>query len=127
MLLGRSDRVDVASLAHRRVVGAERAGADQDGVGLGGHFLETGFEVHRLETIQRWLIPGDRNPNAANGSSVQGGAGLPDEIDSRLEGVRAYPDRKYEYIFLGGRHDFKSGDALWLDQQGSFMAAVAAG
>ncbi|MEH6467028.1 MAG: DUF1254 domain-containing protein, partial [Porticoccus sp.] len=32
---------------------------------------------------------------------------------NRLEGVRAYPDRKYEYIFIGGRHDFKSGDALW--------------
>jgi len=33
----------------------------------------------------------------------------------RLEGVRAYPDRKYEYLFLGGRHDFMAGDALWLD------------
>jgi hypothetical protein len=34
---------------------------------------------------------------------------------SRLDGVRAYPDRKFEYLFLGGRHDFMSGDALWLD------------
>ncbi len=34
---------------------------------------------------------------------------------SRLEGVRAYPDRMYEYLFLGGRHDFMAGDALWLD------------
>lgn len=33
----------------------------------------------------------------------------------RLEGARAYPDRKYEHLFLGGRHDFMSGDALWLD------------
>jgi hypothetical protein len=33
----------------------------------------------------------------------------------RLDGVRAYPDRRYEYLFLGGRHDFLSGDALWLD------------
>jgi hypothetical protein len=33
----------------------------------------------------------------------------------RLDGVRAYPDRRYEYLFLGGRHDFMSGDALWLD------------
>jgi hypothetical protein len=39
---------------------------------------------------------------------------------ARLEGVRAYPDRKYEYIFLGGRHDFKSGDALWLDARTLF-------
>jgi hypothetical protein len=33
----------------------------------------------------------------------------------RLEGVRAYPDRKYEYLVLGGRHDFMAGDALWLE------------
>lgn len=33
----------------------------------------------------------------------------------RLDGVRAYPDRRYENLFLGGRHDFMSGDALWLD------------
>jgi len=34
---------------------------------------------------------------------------------NRLQGVRRYPDRKYEYLFLGGRYDFMSGDALWLD------------
>ena len=34
---------------------------------------------------------------------------------NRLEGVRIYDDRKYEYLFLGGRHDFMSGDALWID------------
>ncbi len=34
---------------------------------------------------------------------------------NRLEGVRRYSDRKYEHLFLGGRHDFKDGDALWLD------------
>jgi hypothetical protein len=33
----------------------------------------------------------------------------------RLDGVRAYPDRMYEHLFVGGRHDFMSGDALWLD------------
>lgn len=38
----------------------------------------------------------------------------------RLEGVRAYPDRKYEALFLGGRHDFMSGDALWLDARTLF-------
>jgi hypothetical protein len=58
------------------------------GLGLGGHFLETGFEVHRLETVERWSIPGDRNPNAGNGSSVQGGAGLPDELDSSVNSTR---------------------------------------
>jgi hypothetical protein len=58
------------------------------GFSLGEHFLETGFELHRLETLQRWMIPGDRNPNAGNGSSVQGGAGLPDELDSTVASTR---------------------------------------
>jgi hypothetical protein len=39
---------------------------------------------------------------------------------NRLEGVRRYPDRKYEYLFIGGRHDFMSGDALWLDARTLF-------
>ncbi len=39
---------------------------------------------------------------------------------NRLDGVRRYPDRKYEQLFLGGRHDFMSGDALWLDAQTLF-------
>ena len=34
---------------------------------------------------------------------------------NRLDGVRRYPDRKYEYLFMGGRHDFMAGDALWLE------------
>ena len=34
---------------------------------------------------------------------------------NRLEGVRMYPDRKYEYLFIGARHDFMSGDALGID------------
>ena len=34
---------------------------------------------------------------------------------NRLEGIRIYPDRKYEYLFIGGKHDFKQGDALWID------------
>jgi outer membrane receptor protein involved in Fe transport len=58
------------------------------GFSLGGHFLETGAELHRLDTVQRWSIPGDRNPNAANGSSIQGGAGLPDELDSSVASTR---------------------------------------
>lgn len=39
---------------------------------------------------------------------------------NRLDGVRIYDDRKYEYLFLGGRHDFKSGDALWIDARTLF-------
>lgn len=52
------------------------------------HLLSTGVEVHRLETGYRWLIAGDRNDAQANASSVQGGAGLPDDLDSVLNGTR---------------------------------------
>jgi len=34
---------------------------------------------------------------------------------NRLDGVRRYDDRTFEYLFLGGRHDFMSGKALWLE------------
>lgn len=54
-----------------------------------GHLLETGFELHRLDTGVRQVIVGDRNPNAANGSSVQGGAGLPASIDSSRASTRS--------------------------------------
>ena len=52
------------------------------------HLLHAGVELHRLQTGYRWLIAGDRNDVQANGSSVQGGAGLPDDLDSTLRGTR---------------------------------------
>ena len=52
------------------------------------HLLHAGIELHRLQTGFRWLIAGDRNDQQANGSSVQGGAGLPDDLDSVLDGTR---------------------------------------
>ena len=52
------------------------------------HLLNAGVELHRLETGYRWLIAGDRNDAQANASSVQGGAGLPDDLDSVLNGTR---------------------------------------
>lgn len=55
----------------------------------GGHLIETGVEGHRLSTSQRFQVTGDRNPAAANGSSVQGGAGLPDLLETRASGWRA--------------------------------------
>jgi hypothetical protein len=56
---------------------------------LGAHVVETGFEAHHLSTALRFEIEGDRNPGAANGSSVQGGAGLPDLLDSSQQSTRA--------------------------------------
>ena len=44
----------------------------------GRHTIDAGFDVHQLTTRMRFAFSGDRNPIAANGSSVQGGSGLPD-------------------------------------------------
>ena len=52
------------------------------------HLLESGFELHGLRTRTLWRIEGDRNPTASNGSSVQGGAGLPSDLDSAVDGAR---------------------------------------
>lgn len=46
------------------------------------HLVETGFETHALTTSWAWKISGDRNPNAPNGSSGNGGTGLPALLDS---------------------------------------------
>ena len=45
--------------------------------------LAAGVEGHALRTSWGWRISGDRNDTEANGSSVLGGAALPDLLDSR--------------------------------------------
>lgn len=45
---------------------------------VGAHAIDVGFDVHALTTRMRLAFTGDRNPIAPNGSSVQGGSGLPD-------------------------------------------------
>ncbi|MEE2790978.1 MAG: TonB-dependent receptor [Acidobacteriota bacterium] len=52
------------------------------------HLMSLGIELHRLKTNVGLSITGDRNPTEANGSSIQGGAGLPDTLDSTLNGTR---------------------------------------
>ena len=49
---------------------------------LGKHVVEAGGELHHLSTDLSFIIQGDRNPSAVNGSSQQGGAGLPDSLIS---------------------------------------------
>ncbi len=61
----------------------------ETGWAIGRQTLGTGLELHRLTTRLDFLLTGDRNPNAANGSSLQGGAGLPEDLRSRLEQTRA--------------------------------------
>ena len=52
------------------------------------HTLDTGVELHRLASGVGLSITGDRNETVANPSSVQGGTGLPDSLDSSLGGTR---------------------------------------
>ena len=53
------------------------------------NLLEAGVETHRLTTGVSWRITGDRNPDAANGSSIRGGAGLPSLLDSSVDSGRS--------------------------------------
>ena len=52
------------------------------------HTIDTGIELHRLESAALLTITGDRNEAVANPSSARGGTGLPDDLDSALAGTR---------------------------------------
>jgi hypothetical protein len=82
---------------------------------VGSHVIEAGGEAHRLSTELRFQISGDRNPVADNGSSVQGGAGLPDLLDSTRASTRAglYLQDRWQ---LGTRASLEGG--LRLDHAG---------
>lgn len=84
------DSFDTANVVFNRALSVKDVSLRQEfAFALGGHVLETGFEAHYLSTALRFEIDGDRNPNAANGSSVQGGAGLPDLLASSQQSTRA--------------------------------------
>lgn len=82
---------------------------------LGTHVVEAGAEAHRLSTGLRFEISGDRNPEAANGSSVQGGGGLPDLLISSRRSTRggAWLQDTWQ---IGPRGSVQSG--LRLDRAG---------
>ena len=80
LALGLSRNVGVSDLALRQALDVELTPR---------HRLEAGAELHRLETRWRQALPGDRNDEAANGSSVLFGAGLPALVDSRFDATRA--------------------------------------
>ncbi len=52
------------------------------------HFVETGFELHRLDSGLQQTIRGIRNESLADPTSVRGGTALPDALDSSLTGFR---------------------------------------
>ena len=84
------DGFGVSNVIFERTLGVRDVSVRQElawayGVGL----LEVGGDLHRLATTLEFDIKGDRNPVAANGSSVQGGAGLPDTLLSARRSTRA--------------------------------------
>ena len=84
------DSFSTANVIFERGLGVKDVSLRQELVwGAGAHALEAGFETHHLSTSQRFEIRGDRNPVADNGSSVQGGAGLPDLLVSAKTATRA--------------------------------------
>jgi vitamin B12 transporter len=83
------DRFATAAVVFDRVFSVEDLSLRQElAWTFGPHVLEVGADVHRLSTALDFTIAGDRNPTAANGSSVQGGAGLPDLLASRSQTTR---------------------------------------
>ncbi len=84
------DSIGAASVVFERGLGVKDLSLRQElAWALGPHVVDSGFELHRLATSQRFEIRGDRNPVAANGSSVQGGAGLPDLLASSRTATRS--------------------------------------
>jgi hypothetical protein len=85
-----SDAIGIANVAFERALTIEDVSLRQElGWAFGNHLVETGFEAHRLATSLGFDITGDRNPTAVNGSSQQGGAGLPDTLRSSRRSTRA--------------------------------------
>jgi outer membrane receptor for ferrienterochelin and colicin len=83
------DAIGVANVVFERALTVRDVSLRQEVVvALGSHVLDAGTDVHRLSTRQRFEVVGDRNPVAANGSSVQGGAGLPDLLESEKTSSR---------------------------------------
>ena len=52
------------------------------------HWLDLGFETHKLDTRWAWKISGDRSLQQANGSSIRLGTGLPGALDSSRDSYR---------------------------------------
>jgi len=83
------DAFGIANVAFERTLSVRDVSVRQEFMwALGRHVVESGAEAHRLSTALRYEIIGDRNPSADNGSSAQGGAGLPDLLVSSQQSTR---------------------------------------
>jgi hypothetical protein len=83
------DAIDEANVIFDRTLSLRDVSLRQElDWALGPHVVEAGGELHRLSTGLLFDIAGDRNPSAVNGSSQQGGAGLPDSLRSLRDVTR---------------------------------------
>ena len=84
------EAIGIANVVFDRTLAVRDVSLRQELVrAAGAHIIEAGGELHQLATDLSFVIRGDRNPTAANGSSVQGGAGLPDSLVSSRDSTRA--------------------------------------
>lgn len=82
--------LDTGTVIFERALGVRDVSVRQElSWSAGRHVIEAGAEVHQLDTSLRFQVEGGRNPQAANGSSVQGGAGLPDLLATANKRTRA--------------------------------------
>ena len=83
------EAIGTANVVFDRTLGVRDTSLRQElAWAIGSHLFEAGGELHRLSTDLAFEIRGDRNPAAANGSSAQGGAGLPDSLLSARAATR---------------------------------------
>lgn len=86
------------------------------------------FSAYELGLLKALGIEKDKlfSPNArmkkllAEGVQIGDAMAKANAFANRLKGVHIYPDRKYEYVFVGGRYDFKADNALMLDARTLF-------
>ena len=84
-----SGGIDTANVVFTRTLALEDVSLRQElSWARGNHVLETGGELHALNTRLSYVISGDRNTSEANGSSQRGGSGLPDLLLSTRDTVR---------------------------------------
>ena len=56
----------------------------------------------------------------AEGVAIGDAIAKANAFENRLDGVHIYSDRKYEYIFVGGKYDFTADNVLLLDARSLF-------
>jgi TonB-dependent Receptor Plug Domain/TonB dependent receptor-like, beta-barrel len=94
--------------------------------------LELGGEFHRLQTGWNQELAGDRSNEAANGSSILFGAGLPALVDSRVDSTRVAGFLEYR-AHVGRRFMLQPGLRLeraavgWTTLSPRLQVAVEAG